>query len=232
MKWNSFAGKVLTIFSLGVALSSANAKDFTDSLFFHPYAGGEYQYMHIAGAGDYHLFMPASYQSASLFVGAKFHPNFGIEIGSYRAIKTSQGEFLLFGFNNIADTGPSTVTARQKFKGFSVDLDLYYALDPKFNIYALFGLMTMHPTLNISANGTGNLTTALPTITGQNRTVPRLGMGVEYCEQHWGIRSRVIWVNTQKMRVNVANARKSYPSLGPNAYLQAIQVTAGLFYIF
>jgi hypothetical protein len=234
MKRNSLAGKLLLTASLCWAMcSAALAKDFSDCLFFHPYVGGEYQYIHIAGSGDYHHLLPASYQSAALFAGAKIHKNIGFEIGSYRSIKTSQADFTFYSFNNVPDIGPTTTMTRQTFKGFSVDLDLYYALDPKFNVYALVGLMTMHPTLSVVAtNGAGNLTNALPLITGQNKTVPRLGMGVEYCEQHWGIRSRVIWVNTQKMRVNLNNAQKYYPSLGPRAYLQSIQVTAGLFFIF
>jgi hypothetical protein len=205
-----------------------------DTLFFKPYVGLEYQYEHIKSRGDYHLLLPANFQYGSLFLGAKYHKNFGFELAYYRSLKTSQNQFQYYNWGGSQASGITATIARTSFKGFSLDWDIYYALDPEFNIYAVLGFVTMHETLTVSATGSSDLAPAISLLKGKNSTVPRLGMGVEYVQQHWGLRSRLLWVYTQNVKLDVAAAQAKDPShnIYANAYLQAVEATVGIFYIF
>jgi hypothetical protein len=233
MKRNSMLkGLLLASCVWGLLINSAQAKSLSDQLTFQPYLGGEYQYTNLQARGSYHNLFSSSYESAALFAGVRFHKYFGIEVGAYRSLKLSSNTFTFYSFNNINNNGGTTTVATQRFKGFSFDLNAYYALDPKFDVCAILGLMTMHPTLYINAWGAGSLAQALPLITAQNKTVPRLGIGFEYSEANWGARMRAIWLYTQRMTVNVTNAQRYFPALDSRAYMQAVQVSAGLFYKF
>jgi hypothetical protein len=211
------------------------AKNFLSSWVFKPYLGIEYQYEHIKAANDYHLLLPANYQSANLFLGTRINKYIGLEIGAYRSLKNNQMQSAVPGFNNQESSTSAETTAigaNNQFNGFSFDFDLYYELDPKFFIYADLGVVTMHPDLTVFASNNSDLGLALPLITGRNAVVPRLGFGLEYLEKHWGMRTRLFWVYTQYMDVNANAARALYPSISNYAWLQAVQSTVGIFYRF
>jgi hypothetical protein len=230
--WRRICCSILLLSCVGV--TNASQRMF-DCLFFKPYVGLEYQYEHIKAHGDYHLLLPANFQYGSLFLGAKWHKNFGAEIAYYRSLKTSQNQFQYYNWGGSTVSGITSTIARTSFKGFSADLDIYYPLDPEFNIYAVLGLVTMHETLTVSATGSSDLAPALSLLSGKNTTVPRVGAGVEYIwRHHWGLRSRMLWVYTQNIKLNVAAAQAEDPShyIYPKAYLQAVEATVGVFYIF
>lgn len=232
MRMDSFSRNVSICLVLLSFVGVVTARSSSGFKVLAPYVGLEYQYEHIKPAPTYHQILSANYQTGNVFVGLKYHKNFGIEIGYYNSLKTSQQQNENNNFNGLV---PSTVTpllTRTRFKGFSFDFDIYYALDPKFNIYAVLGFVSMHPTITFQASGNSDLAQAFPLIKTQNKTVPRLGVGWELLEQHWGIRSRVLWVNTQSVRFNVDAAQALYPGITDSPYLQAIQVTAGIFYRF
>lgn len=199
---------------------------------FEPYIGLEYQYEHIKPSPAYRQILSADYQTGNLFVGVKYHKNFGIEVGYYRSLKASQQQTDVNTFNGQQASNTTSLLTHTRFKGFSFDFDLYYALDPKFNICAILGFVSMHPTISFQAGNNTDLAAAFPLIKTQNKTVPRLGIGLELLEKHWGMRSRVLWANTQNVRFNVSAAQALYPAIVDNPYLQAIQVTAGIFYRF
>ncbi len=218
-------------------LCSANtvmAASCLDGFFFKPYLGLEYQYEHIKSKGAYHLLLSANFQYGNLFLGAKYHKNFGVEIGYYRSLKTSQNQFQYTSWGGQYAGGVASSISRTSFKGFSFDWNAYYKLDPEFNVLASLGLVTMHETLTNSATGAQPLSTAIGTITGRNTTVPRLGGGAEYIyNNHWGLRSRIFWVYTQNIKLNVSAAQTTDPghNFPSKAYLQAVEATVGVFYI-
>lgn len=226
----AFWRKAYLGFLLMCLISSANAGSYLNCLFFKPYLGIEYQYEHIKSRDPYHLLLSANFQYANLFLGAKYHKNFGVEIGYYRSLKTSQNQFQFYNWGGSLASGITAAISRTSFKGFSFDWSAYYQLDPDFNVFASLGLVTMHETLEAYATGSSDLAPAIGLLTGKNTTVPRIGGGVEYLYGHWGLRSRLFWVYTQNVKLNSAAAQAIVPTIKNNPYLQAIEATVGVFY--
>ncbi|HSX20684.1 MAG TPA: hypothetical protein VLG38_06155 [Gammaproteobacteria bacterium] len=231
------------IFVLGCALlcctnpawaNAAWGKSILNFITFQPYLGLEYQYEHIKPALNYQNILSADAQTGNFFVGTKVNCRFGVEIGYYRSLKTAQQQFNPFGFALQPDVAQSSLYTRTSFKGFSIDIAGYVPLDPDFNVSAIAGFVTMHPTMTFGALdvSASKLAQAFVLIKPKNRTVPRLGIGLELLKKHWGLRSRIFWVYTQDMKLNVKAAQAIFPAITPNPYLQAVQVTAGLFYRF
>ena len=220
------------IFFLCLVGKASGAQKKNESFFFKPFLGIEYQYEHIKSHGAYHLLLSSNFQYGNLFLGAKVHKNFGIELGYYRSLKTSQNQFQFTDWGGSEVSGLTSSISRTSFKGFSADANIYYALDPYFNVFAVLGLATMQESLTVSGTGSTDLAPALSLLSGRNNTVPRLGMGVEYIEKHWGMRSRILWVYTQSVKLNVDAAQTAYPPIYAHAYLQAVLATVGIFYIF
>ena len=147
-------------------------------------------------------------------------------------VKTNQQQNQAFSFNNQQASGLTATLTRTSFKGFSIDFAGYYRLDSNFDASLIAGFATMHPTMTFEAFDGTDLASAWVLITSKNRTVPRLGFGLELLTKHWGLRSRVFWVYTQGMKLNVSNAQAIFPAISASPYGQAIQVTAGIFYRF
>lgn len=226
MKWNY----LILLFAL--AAGTAQAKTLLGSLALDPYIGIEYQYEHIKGNSVWTEFMPANLQDGAVFLGNKYHKNFGIEIGYYHHLKKSQGSAIMDSFGSVPANGDTLVVAQMYTKGFSIEWDVYYPWDPNFNVFGLIGLVSIHPSINITTSGGTNLATALRTVKGNNRTVLRLGCGAEYVEKNWGARGKILWDHTQTLYVNVSRVGNTFTSITPDAFKQAVLATVGVFYRF
>lgn len=203
------------------------------ALQFKPYIGWEYQYEHIKGNATWGEFMPANLQSQAIFVGTKYHPNFGLEISYYHTLKKSQGSSYISAFMGTPDpSGDTLVIGQMRNEGFSFDWDVYFPLDPKFNIMAIVGIVTYQPNIQVYASGGTNLAAILSSVTPKNATMLRLGLGMEYEERHWGMRARVLWDQTQTMTVNVNNSSALQYGVQNDPFKQAFVFTAGIFYKF
>lgn len=227
----------LTIWASLILLTVSNhayAKSFTfnNKWNFKPYVGLEYQYTHIKPTFAYHSLLSANYQFGNIFLGTRVGKYFGAEIGYYQSLKNSQEQNDVFGFNEQLADALTGVGSNTKFKGFSIDLSLYKQLDPNFFVCGIVGLVTMHPTFNVFSNNNNALSNALKLVKAKNATVPRLGFGVDYEEKHWGMRSRIFWMYTQNMKMNVSAAQALFPAIPAEAWLQAVQATVGLYYRF
>jgi hypothetical protein len=226
MRW-----KLLVLLLLASCL--AHAKTVLQTLEFSPYIGVEYQYQHIKGTSpDWSRFMPSNFSNKGFFLGNKYHENFGIEIGYYHSLKKSQSSTLATKFGGVTASGTTLVIAQMRNKGFSIDWDIYYPLDSKFNIMAIVGFVTMHPKVEIYTAGSTNLGAALRTVSGRNKAIFRLGAGAELVEKNWGARMKFLWDDTQKLYLNVDQVGKFFPSITKYAFKQAITATFGLFYRF
>lgn len=203
-------------------------------LMFCPYIGVDYQYEHIKSDSNWRTLLSANFQNVAIFVGAKYHKNFGIELGYYHWLKISQEQALVTSFNglDVDGNGLSATKARMSFKGFSLDWDVYYQLDQNFNVYAIFGLATLHPHFACTAQNDNNFSSAFSLLTGKNYTSPRLGAGMEYVEKNWGARARIIWDYTQKMKLNVTAAQQEFANIYARAFQQGVLASVGIFYIF
>lgn len=215
-----------------ITIESVAAKD--NRFQFKPYAGVEYQYQHIKSNSGWHngYFMPANFNNYGVFAGVKYHPNFGIELGYYHYINRSQAQNVLSSFEGQTASGETLVIGQMRMKGYSLDWNVHFQLDPRFNIFVLIGAVNYQPDLVILTSEGTNLGNALRTVTGRNETVLRLGFGMEYEEDWWGARARILWDRTQYMKLNVATAQQIFPGITPDAFKQSFVVTVGVFYRF
>jgi len=233
MKWN-FSGRLVIVgMSLMLATSMVRAATLMESLSFNPYIGVEYQYEHIKGNLDWSRILPANFQNGAIFLGNKYHKNFGIELGYYQRLRRSRNVSAMSSFDGVAASATAESTATMKMKGFSFEWDVYLPLDANFNFMIISSLVTVHPEISITnTGGSSNLATALTNVKGRNRTILRFGVGAEYFEQSWGARGRVLWDHTHHLHIDVNNAVGTFPALTDKAFKQAITVTAGVFYKF
>jgi len=228
--WSFVCVTAILIIGTGVA----HATTLLGSMSFNPYIGMEYQYQHIKANRDWTKVMPASFQNGAIFLGNKYHKHFGIELGYYQNYKKSYRLRSVNSFDGVvADAPNAEVTTRLRLKGFSLEWDVYWPLDPNFNLIFISSLVTVHPDITIQSTGSGSdLATALTKVKGRNRTILRLGLGTEYVEKHWGARGRVLWDHTQHLHLEVNDAQAAYQSLTAKVFKQAITVTVGLFFRF
>lgn len=218
-----------------LTISPAMAKIYIGRLRLAPYAGVEYQYQHIKANSTWHnaYILPANFNNYSLFVGVKYHPNFGIELGYYHYFKYAQAQSFVGEFNNVPVPSNPLVIGQMRMRGWSADWNAHYFLDPKFNVFALIGAVTYDPLLNFVTNDTSNFGLAISSVHGKNKTMLRLGVGAEYLEKWWGVRSRIMWDRgTQSMELNVAQAQTLFPAITPQAFNQSFVVTLGVFLRF
>ncbi len=216
----------------GASAGTVYAEAMLESLQFNPYIGWEYQYSHIKGNGPYTQFMPANFQNQAIFLGNKYHKNFGIEIGYYHTLKKSQDSDNLSSFGGIQANGATVVIGQMRNQGFSFEWDVYYPLDPFFNLMGIIGLVTMHPNIEIQTSPNTNLAQALRTVYGKNKTILRLGIGGDYEQKHWGARGRIFWDQTQSLYVNTDNVGAVFTTITPEAFKQTCTFTFGVYYKF
>jgi hypothetical protein len=217
---------------LGLVTMPVQAKPLGDFLQLNPYFGAEFQYQHLKGNHIWSDFMPADIPSWAIFFGNKYHKNFGIELGFYHTLKKSESSAVLTSFDGVPASGETTVHGQIRNKGFSIDWNIYYPMDPKFNIMLILGFVTNHPTIQVITDGTTDLGIALNSVHGRNKTLFRPGVGAEYFEKNWGLRGRIFAVPTQKLTVNVDNVGQTFYTITSKAFKQSVVVACGVFYVF
>jgi len=224
--WLSLVWAILPVTNL-------QAETLLGSLSFAPYIGAEFQYQHIKANTDWRKFLPANFNNSAVFVGNKYHENFGFEIGYFHTLKKAVSSANISQFNGAAANGSTIVIAEMRNKGFSLEWDVYYPIDAQFNVMASFGFVTMHPNLEINATSSTNLGSALNKVKGRNKTIFRPGIGVEYLEKNWGARGRLLWDDTQKLYLNTDRVGATFfNALTPKAFKQTMTFTFGVFYRF
>lgn len=233
MRRNLFNTRNIYLCLIALSLTSvAGAKNICNTLCLQPYLGLEYMYEHISPAKNYRSILSADVQSGNFFIGTKFMRFLGVEVGYYRSVKTAQQQDQILSFNGVDLSEMTSTLTRTSFKGFSIDFAAYKLLDPNFTASLIAGFVTMHPTMTFQASGDPNFSAAFQALQAKNRTVPRLGMGLDLFIKHWGVRSRIFWVYTQSIKYNISEAMKSFSAISNHPYMQAIQVTAGVYYKF
>lgn len=217
-----------------LTISAVHAKICIGCLKLEPYVGVEYQYQHIKANSTWHdaAILPANFNNYSVFIGTKYHPNFGIEFGYYHYFKYSQAQANVANFNGQAVPTNPLVIGQMRMRGFSADWNAHYFLDPKFNVFALIGAATYDPLLNFVTNDNSNFGQAISTVHAKNKTVLRLGVGAEYLEKWWGVRTRILWDRTQSLELDVSQAQPLFGAIPPQAFDQSFVVTLGVFFRF
>lgn len=195
-----------------------------------PYFGVEFQWHWAKGNKDWDNFLPQDYNQYGIFLGNKYHPNFGFELGYYKTFSAAGKYNATTHFNGQPSNGLTETHFNIKRSGFTLDFDIYKEFDKEFNGYLIIGLATVHTQVDIAILDqiATDLGTSLKTITGKNRAVFRLGLGVEYIQERWGARARLVWEANSNERFNVDNVASNF-TITDKPYINGTTFNVGIF---
>lgn len=206
-----------------------------------PYVGADYRQIWIKGRGFWSNRVAKSLPGGTLYVGAKFTENFGIEAGYNWSVHKAHVSNVTFGSPGIVTATASvisnfgTIHTRTRFNSFYVDLNGYVPLDNCWELIGTIGLGSMKPKLNVTVVNFGTLTgaqvTALQTISGSARAVWRVGVGAQYLfTETVGARFLVRYEGTDGLRVHNNNFNAF--GIGNKAFKDIVSAQLGIYVRF
>lgn len=223
--------KNLIALGVGGALlfsQSAMANDTWEDI--NPYIGVEYKYQSMKGKGDWGGVVPSKHHNGGIFFGSQFHENGSIEIG-YNQSFQKDAEYTfdvvgnLLGYENV--TAGTTLKTKVKTKSTYLDLIGFAQLNDCFDMLASFGLGWTEAKFSDYGSFLSNEPVAVQIITASSsaKIVPRLGLGLVYKHDHWKIRGKLMWENTNKLRL------KDMDGVVPRDYYKdSVSVALGVSY--
>lgn len=203
---------------VGAMVSAGAASAFIDEVC--PYVGAEYQQLWLKGRHFWHNRVAKSYPGASIFLGAKFSPCWGAEIGysfTGRKRRTTGFDRTNFGTGLLF---PATffdpnlrVRTSTRFNSFYFDLNGYVPLDDCWELIGSVGISAMKPKVSAHFERSTFTTVTNPFFAnngngfgshhGKSKAVWRLGVGAQYgFTECVFIRGMIRWQGTSALRVN------------------------------
>ncbi|MFM8454033.1 MAG: outer membrane beta-barrel protein [Gammaproteobacteria bacterium] len=167
-----------------------------------------------------------SYPGASLYVGSRFHENFGVELGYDFSKKKSKA----LTFNPFA-AGQNQIKSTASFRGPRLDLNAYMPMDNCFDLIGSIGFGLVKPTISFSnVNMTAaNFDRNYADVSGKQKMVLRLGFGAQYmATENIGVRGMIRLENTSSLRANGANLTDA----GKKPFKDTTSLNLGAFYKF
>lgn len=206
-----------------------------------PYVGADYRQLWIKGRGFWSDRVAKSFPGGTLFIGAKFTENFGMEAGyNWSVHKHSTTNVVFPNPGLVTRTGrviPTTgnIKARTRFTSFYVDLNGYVPLDNCWELIGSIGLGSMKPKLSVTVINAGTLLpaqqTALQSINGRARSVWRVGVGAQYLfTESVGVRGLVRYEGTDGLRIHNNNINAF--GISQKAFKDAVSLALGFFVRF
>ena len=170
----------------------------------NPYLGLEYKLSYTQGKDYWKRLLPTNKpnNNGTLFAGLKFHDCLAGEIGYTKSNKRAKisdtSGFKMFG-------GVEQANAKQEvklgYRSWHLDLNGQYPAGDSFAFLGTIGLASTKPKLTITNLGDA-ANDSIKTISGKSKMIPRLGVGVQYTQGMFGVRSRVMWEGTSRLRFN------------------------------
>ncbi len=191
----------------GVSIA-ANASYANYNWSANPYLGLEYKLGYTQGREDWKRLLPTNkaHHNGTVFAGIKFHDCLAGEVGytqSNKRTKTSDvSSFRMFG--GIEGAG-SMQEIKLKYRSWSLDLNGQYPASDAFAFLGTIGIEATKPKLDITNLGTVAQNGSINTISGKSKMAPRLGVGVQYTQGMFGVRSRIMWEGTSRLRFNTGS---------------------------
>jgi len=234
--------KSLVIVGAMAAAGSAFA-DFGD---INPYVGADYQQ---AFMGAHRPFNHAkkSFPGANLYVGTKFHENFGVELG-YNWSKNQSKKFTLGAgelvgvVNNanarVADGSTVSGSIKQKRSGAFFDLVGFLPAGDCFELLGSLGLGWVKTGIagkDVTTTNAANtqIVAAFSNLSAKTKMVYRLGLGGSYMVTDMvGLRVKVGYEGTTRLRLKDKDSSLSTLGISTKKFTDSVTATAGLFVKF
>ena len=171
----------------------------------NPYLGLEYKLGYTKGKDDsWKNLLPTNKvnNSGTIFAGVQFHDCIAGELGYTQSTKQKKSSnttgVTMFG---VTDNAGSLQEAKLSYRSVSFDLNGQYPAGDSFAFLGTVGIASVKPKLNMT-----NLSTAtnnsITTISGKSKAAFRLGVGAQYTQGMFGVRTRIMWEGTSRLRVD------------------------------
>lgn len=236
--------KSLVIVGAMAAASSAFA-DFGD---INPYVGADYQQAFMATHSPFKVGTKKSFPGLNLYVGTKFHENFGVELG-YNWSKNQSKKFtlgageLVGAVNNAAARVAAgtnvTGSIKQKRSGAFFDLVGFLPAGDCFELLGSLGLGWVKTGIagkdiaSSTAGTNAGVVSAFSNLSAKTKMVYRLGLGGSYMMTDMvGLRVKVGYEGTSRLRLKDNNSSLSNLGISTKKFTDSVTATAGLFVKF
>jgi len=248
-KYNFIIKLIIIIFSLTINTVYADG-----GWIVRPYLGLEYKLSYTEAEDSWNRLLPTNKlnNNGTIFYGIYFHNYIASEI-SYTQSNSHTKYSDLSGWNMfgaIAGSGTQQ-DIKLSYTNYSFDLNCQYPGMDGFALLGTVGISAIKPKLEITnqgavdspllnSNGTialdgnGNPTIvpgneAVTTMTGKSQVALRLGVGLQYTKGIVSIRSRVMWEDASKLRVNVGSYNQLLPNITETPFQNTFAWTLGIF---
>ena len=178
--------KILNValpFTAAVCALSAQAQD---SFRFQPYVGGEYQHVFLKFKHNLSDVYQDDFNGAAVYLGARLHDNFGVELGYSRTGEESKS----------SRDNNGEINTKIKLQSVTVEALGYYPLDMENKLDLIASLGVAHTQMRIKreekfANLQGSASAS------ETKTNLRLGLGAQYeAFDNFRIRGMLHWENS------------------------------------
>lgn len=226
-------GKSLVI---ATALLAANAVS-AEEMF--PYLGVDYTQTYMRARNAWNLIYPKDYPGASVYVGTRFHENWGLELGYDWSTRRTKNFNLPGGtpfFNGAISA--SGLKGNVKIRRTGGYLDLMGTLPVAECVELLgsagFGWVQAKIVTSFSSEvlGATPASSAIGTVSGKGRGVARLGFGATFMVTELvGVRAKINWASTSTLRLK---GNPTFTSLGcdTKGFKGSTTLLAGVFVRF
>ncbi|MFM8454034.1 MAG: outer membrane beta-barrel protein [Gammaproteobacteria bacterium] len=201
----------------------------------NPYLGLDYKHSwshkRVQMTGSDQDVLAKTFPGGSVYLGSRFHENFGVELG-YDFSKKKEQTFRMPALSGINAAGD--VKSKLAFSGARFDLNAYLPLDNCFELVGSLGLGWVKPRLsfeNVSLTQAGFNSLGFNQVSTKHKVVARLGAGAQYMvNDNIGLRGLVRWENTSKLRVSNDNVQ--WEDDEKKLFSDTTSVNLGVFYKF
>jgi len=173
----------------------------------NPYLGLEYKLGYTKGKDSWKQLLPTNKvnNSGTIFAGIQFHDCIAGELGytqSTKQKKTSDTSGMaMFG---VTDNAGSQQQVKLSYRNFSFDLNGQYPAGDSFAFLGTVGVASVKPKVDFTNIGT-TANASISTISGKSKAALRLGVGAQYIQGMFGVRTRIMWEGTSRLRVDTGS---------------------------
>lgn len=195
-----------------------------------PYLGLEYKLSYTKGQNSWKELLPTNkaFHNGSVFAGVQFHDCAAVELG-YTASNKNTKDSNTTGMKMFGNTDTASgQSIKLSYRTVNLDLNGQYPAGDSFAFLGTIGLGSSKPKLNIT-NTDGTTNASITTISGKSKMVPRVGVGAQYVQGMFGVRTRVMWEGTTRLRVNTGTASATLPGITEKPFKSSFAWTLGAF---
>jgi len=211
--------KCLVVAGVCAAATVASAHSKKCKWAANPYLGLDYKLSYTQGKNSWKQLLPTNKvnNNGTIFAGVSFHECVAGEVGFTKSMKRTKysntAGIVMFG---LPDNAGSQQSIKLSYSNWSFDLNGQYPAGDAFAFLGTVGFASVKPKIQATNSGAA-INTPITTISGKTKGALRLGVGLQYVQGMFGVRTRVMWENSSNLRVNTGTLQQAVATGGfPN----------------